>query len=169
MGEGDHDYAYPNMHKHTELNSAGKIKIKKSSSGMRATALQKRDARTGIRKQHTESSRLYQEHLRDVFFPRCTGSKRAKLHCTPSSNNELGVSPSDFEGLRQPYFVAITTQANVRHAILTKRICADPSEQRDQRPKKARCDLVPLNSPPCKGSCLKHGWTIDQYCPFCHG
>ena len=141
-----------------------KKKNKKQQSGMGATPPQWGDAQAANRKSsktisldHCDTSRRYQSHLRETLFPCTSHPKRVKLAASSSCASEL--LPEDVAGLKwaEPRINSEKPYPGIFHA------------QRPESPKRARTKLqLCSRSPPCQGLCPKTGWSIQQFCSFCH-
>ena len=180
LGAGDKDIIKPSQNNPNEneytkrshpissrTNSAIK-KNKKYQSDMRVTSSTCGDAQAGTRNViaasflgHCETSRRYQQHLRDAVFP--SPKRRKLISCEDMCNSSL-LGPEDLTGLKWAgHDLSLGQDAN-------------PSifpNQRSENPKRAKFNITlhcsgPLE-PPCKGRCLKEGWTVLQYCQYCHG
>ena len=154
---------FKEFHTVSSCSNSARKKTKKHS-GMGATPSQSGDAQAGSRNfkavpsvGHCETSRRYQQHFREACFPSARFPKKEK----PSRMNQ-DISHEDLNGLK------------IAEAPIRRVQTADPSSSSSvapcPHPKRARIALdYSLEQPPCRGMCPKVGWTMEQYCSYCHG
>ena len=199
LGAGDKDTIKPSQnnpneneyttrsHPISSRTNSAKKKDKKYKSDMRVTSSNSGDARAGTRNViaasslgHCETSRRYQQHLRDAVFP--SPKRRKLISCEDMCNSSL-LGPEDLTGLKWAGHDLSLGQGTIQRRNgqmsdstkqkATRTDNASPGifqNQRSENPKRAKYNAASSSCMlPCLGRCPQTGWTITQFCSYCHG